>query len=63
MGDELRVTVIATGFEGFEMLARRPGRGPPPQPRAAGIQPPSDREIRSLEVSDDEIDIPPFLRD
>ncbi len=24
MGDEVRVTVIATGFEGFEMLARAP---------------------------------------
>ena len=24
MGDEVRVTVIATGFEGFETLARKP---------------------------------------
>jgi len=62
MGDELRVTVIATGFEGFEMLARRPAEVRR-RSRRRGVQPPSDREIRSLEVSDDEIDIPPFLRD
>ena len=45
MGDELRVTVIATGFEGFELLARRPaevrrrsrrrGVGPPRIARSA----------------------------
>jgi cell division protein FtsZ len=62
MGDELRVTAIATGFEGFEMLARRPAEVRR-RSRRRGVQPPSDREIRSLEVSDDEIDIPPFLRD
>ncbi len=61
MGDELRVTVIATGFEGFEMLARRPAEVRR-RSRRRGVQPPSDREIRSLEVSDDDIDIPPFLQ-
>jgi len=62
MGDEIRVTAIATGFEGFELLARRP-EAIRRRSRRRGIQPPSDREIRQLEVSDDDIDIPPFLRD
>lgn len=61
LGEELRVTVIATGFEGFEMLARKPAevrrRG-----RRRGIAP-SEREIRDLEVSEDEIDVPEFLRE
>ena len=51
MGDEVRVTVIATGFEGFETMARSPmrvrersrrraGRGPrrPRAPRAHGLR-------------------------
>ena len=62
MGDALRVTVIATGFEGFELLARRP-EAIRRRSRRRGVKPPSDREIRSLEVSDEDIDIPPFLRD
>ena len=62
MGDALRVTVIATGFEGFELLARRPAEVRR-RSRRRGVKPPTDREIRSLELSDDEIDIPPFLRD
>ncbi len=62
MGDELRVTVIATGFEGFELLARRPAEVRRRSRERAGIKR-SDREMRSLEVSDDDIDIPPFLRD
>ncbi len=62
MGDELRVTVIATGFEGFEMLARQPAEVRRRSRERSGLKR-SDREMRSLEVSDDEIDIPPFLRD
>jgi cell division protein FtsZ len=61
MGDEVRVTVIATGFEGFELLARRPA-----EVRRRGRRreiAPDQREIRSLEVSDDDIDVPEFLRD
>jgi cell division protein FtsZ len=60
MGDEVRVTVIATGFEGFELLARRPA-----EVRRRGRRreiAPDQREIRSLEVSDD-IDVPEFLKD
>jgi cell division protein FtsZ len=61
MGDEVRVTVIATGFEGFELLARRPA-----EVRRRGRRreiAPDQREIRSLEVSDDDIDVPSFLKD
>ena len=61
MGDEVRVTVIATGFEGFETLARRPlrvrDRGEPPRRQRL-----EDRERRELQVSDDDIDVPDFLR-
>ena len=59
MGDEVRVTVIGTGFDhrpgvGARRAARsaRPDRGP----RI------SDRQRSTLEISDDEIDVPPFLR-
>ena len=61
IGDDVRVTVIATGFEGRETLARKPiqvrerGR----QRRVGGL---ADRERRELQVSDDDIDVPPFLR-
>jgi cell division protein FtsZ len=61
MGDDVRVTVIATGFEGRETLARRPiqvrERG---RRRQVGAL--ADRERRELTVSDDDIDVPPFLR-
>ena len=61
MGDEVRVTVIATGFEGRETLARKPiqvrERG-----RARSVGGLADRERRELQVSDDDIDVPPFLR-
>ena len=61
LGDDVRVTVIATGFEGRETLARRPiqvrERGRRRQVGGLG-----DRERRELTVSDDDIDVPPFLR-
>src|SRR5882757_5807607 len=59
MSDEVRVTVIGTGFD------HRPGRGarresregrPDRGPRI------SDRQRSNLEISDDDIDVPPFLR-
>src|SRR4051794_9571770 len=77
MQDEIRVTLIATGFDmgrgagsgwrsssarGSGGREERPGRGdrrqgPPDRgPRV------SDRDRSSLEISDDDIDIPPFLR-
>jgi cell division protein FtsZ len=62
MRDEVRVTVIATGFEGFELLARSPQRvrrryeG---RPRVSA----EDTDLRGLRVEDEDIDVPPFLRD
>jgi cell division protein FtsZ len=61
MQDEVRVTVIATGFH--HRVTRPPrstraGRGGPPDRRPRV----DDRDRSSLEISDDDIDIPPFLR-
>jgi cell division protein FtsZ len=65
MGDEIRVTVIATGFDRGRVRSSSPGgytttregrRTPDRGPRI------DDRQRSSLEISDDEIDIPPFLR-
>jgi cell division protein FtsZ len=62
MGDEIRVTVIATGFDrsrrssGGYTTTREGRRTPDRGPRI------DDRQRSSLEISDDEIDIPPFLR-
>jgi cell division protein FtsZ len=59
MGEEIRVTVIGTGFD------HRPGRS---ARRDARTQRPdrgpriSDRQRSNLEISDDDIDVPPFLR-
>jgi cell division protein FtsZ len=61
MVEELRVTVIATGFEGFELLARQPAevrkRG-----RERGIPVVGEGELRDLRVGEDEIDVPSFLQ-
>jgi cell division protein FtsZ len=57
-GDDVRVTVIGTGFDqaGRAALRRerttRPDRGPRID----------DRQLSSLEIPDDEIDVPPFLK-
>jgi cell division protein FtsZ len=60
LGDEVRVTVIATGFEGNEIRARTPDRiRDRHRPRVS----PRSRELRSLEVPDDEIDVPSFLKE
>ena len=64
MGEEIRVTVIATGFDrgrrgsspGGYTTNREGRRTPDRGPRI------DDRQRSSLEISDDEIDIPPFLR-
>jgi cell division protein FtsZ len=65
MGDDVRVTVIATGFDhrgggvarstGAREEARRTRRD-----RDVTLD---DRQRSSLEISDDDIDIPSFLRD
>jgi len=59
MSDEVRVTVIGTGFDHrVGRGGRREGRAARPDrnPRI------SDRTRSSLEISDDDIDVPPFLR-
>jgi cell division protein FtsZ len=61
LGDEVRVTVIATGFEGFETMARSPMRVRE-RSRRRQVEGLGDRERRELTVSEDEIDVPPFLR-
>ncbi|HEX3392513.1 MAG TPA: cell division protein FtsZ [Solirubrobacteraceae bacterium] len=62
MGDEVRVTVIGTGFDhrpGSRAVRgerkRREGR-PDRNPRI------DDRQRSALEISDEDIDVPPFLR-
>ncbi len=71
MGDDLRITVIATGFDQQGRPRPRPAttgstRAPRPDDRPV----PRERDVRfgagersSLEIRDDEIDIPAFLRD
>src|ERR671931_907084 len=61
MGDEIRVTVIATGFEGFETLARRPIQVRD-RARRRGVSGLGDRERRELQVTEGDIDVPDFLR-
>ncbi len=65
MGDEIRVTLIATGFDkrsdgGYSAFTSgRQDRQRGPVDRNPRID---DRQRSSLEIRDDEIDIPPFLR-
>ncbi len=62
MGDDVRVTVIGTGFDHRPGRAvrgdrkRREGGRPDRGPRI------DDRQRSALEISDDDIDVPPFLR-
>ncbi len=69
LGDEVRVTVIATGFDkpGGVSARRSTGpRAPAPRPSRAGATGTSvmdERQRSSLEIPDDEIDIPSFLKD
>jgi cell division protein FtsZ len=61
MDDEVRVTVIGTGFDhrpGHSARGGREGRGRRPD-RGPRID---DRQRSSLEIGDDDIDVPPFLR-
>jgi len=61
MGDEVRVTVIATGFEGFETMARSPIRVRE-RSRRRSVSPLDRDERRDLTVGDGDIDVPDFLR-
>jgi cell division protein FtsZ len=63
MSDDVRVTVIGTGFD------HRPGRSTRRESREsrATARPDrgpriSDRQRSTLEISDEDIDVPPFLR-
>ena len=58
MGDEVRVTVIATGFDGGGG-PRRTTSARPGSRRDAVMD---DRSRRELEIGDDDIDIPEFLK-
>jgi cell division protein FtsZ len=59
MSDDVRVTVIGTGFDHRPGRSARRDRASRPD-RGPRI---SDRQRSSLEISDDDIDVPPFLRD
>ncbi len=73
MGEEVRVTVIAAGFERWEAQARggapqgEPGVREESRSRVLGTEParedifatPSDEE---LDIGDDDFDVPSFLR-
>jgi cell division protein FtsZ len=64
MGDGVRVTVIATGFERPSRLPLftedSTGRRREPRRRDVTMD---ERQRRSLEISEDEIDVPSFLKD
>jgi cell division protein FtsZ len=64
MGDGVRVTVIATGFERPDRtpLFTEDSTGRRAEPRRRDVKM-DDRQRRSLEITDDDIDVPSFLRD
>jgi cell division protein FtsZ len=64
LADAVRVTVIATGFEGTGRLPlfAEDSTGRRREPRRRDVEM-DDRQRSSLEISDDEIDIPSFLKD
>jgi cell division protein FtsZ len=64
MREEVRVTVIATGFDHSRPVSTGRARTPE-EPRQPRRRDPTmdDRQRSSLEIRDDEIDIPSFLKD
>ena len=64
MGDGVRVTVIATGFErpSRTPLFAEDSTGRRREPRRRDVKL-DDRQRASLEISDDDIDVPSFLKD
>jgi cell division protein FtsZ len=60
LGDEVRVTVIATGFDHGRARPRSAREETRLSAQSRDRSPRVERE--SLEISDDDIDIPPFLR-
>src|SRR5579875_2944085 len=67
MADEVRVTVIATGFDHAHRMGRADARASTPAPSRPRSNRRDvtfdDRQRSSLEIRDDEIDIPSFLKD
>ena len=62
LGDEVRVTVIATGFDGPRSAEYRPAQQTQTQaPATPGVFGAEPRP--SFEISDDVLDIPSFLKD
>jgi len=69
VGDELRVTVIATGFGDVQRRRRRPAvssepreaRPSDPVPSPTGAR--EERPSESFEIPDEVLDVPSFLRD
>jgi cell division protein FtsZ len=61
LGDDIRVTLIATGFDHARGAPRGGGPSGVQRPRDRGPRI-DDRQRSSLEISDDDLDIPPFLR-
>ena len=62
LGDDIRVTVIATGFDHGRARPRSRPRGGPRRAAATATSAMDERQRSSLEISDDDLDIPPFLR-
>jgi cell division protein FtsZ len=63
MGDDVRVTVIATGFDHGRARPRAAREDTRDRARERDRSPRiGDRERSSLTISDDDLDIPPFLR-
>jgi cell division protein FtsZ len=62
MRDEVKITLIATGFDHEPRSRSRPSRLVKGRESAAPPRPEVDEEIPSLLAQEDEIDIPPFLR-
>ena len=56
------MTVIATGFEGFELLARSPQRVRRRYESRKRVSA-EDTDLTGLRVADNDIEVPPFLRD
>ena len=71
LGDTIKVTVIATGFEAARQAAQLGAYGPtiaggprvqPGRPGTVPLRPAPTVKIKPLAGNDDDIDIPPFLR-
>jgi len=69
LGDELRVTVIATGFGDAQRRRRRQATTSEPRPARASEPVPTpaaardERSSESFEIPDEVLDVPSFLRD